>query len=376
MLRRGFGWGALTLAVAGLISAHPSSARAQELCLEADAPPLTAAPIPLRFGITPQLAGSVGATQGEVAPEDPARALEALHGLEPPRRTLVMRLNRLFMSDGQAGIDHFAALAEQYRREGFEVESQIRYHPTPEQEGDMAAWERFVRDATATLAPNPALVALTITNEVNLPISENTSDGAYEGALDAIVVGIVAAQEQLVGMGREDVALGFSYAYRYFPDQDLAFWRDICAYSGTLNVPDYRYFNLRDNRSDGGDLFDAVGLLFDDYAEKPAFSAYRDLIEACGQVEPGAGNGLHLRLRLRCRGDELRAKLKGADTGLVHRAAFRSRGDRLALDRRAPFARTLEAAEFGAAPRWKVIARMVLHDRRRAKLRRSKRPCD
>ena len=30
-------------------------------------------------------------------------------------------------------------------------------------------------------------------------------------------------------------------------------------YSGTLNVTDFRYFNLRDNNSDGGDIFDAVG---------------------------------------------------------------------------------------------------------------------
>ena len=379
-----------------------------------------------------------------------------------------MRLNRLFMSEGQAGIDHFAALADTYGKEGFAVESQVRYHPRPEQEGDLAAWEQYVRSATEALAGNPALVALTITNEVNLPVSENTSDGAYEGALDAIVTGTVAAQDVLVAMGREDVDLGFSYAYRYLPDQDLAFWQgighratpefhaaldyvgvqlypglfwppvfapgqtagnatiealtlvrdcympqagiganveiwvtengyatnlgrrlerqvndltstieDVCAYSGTLNVPDYRYFNLRDNRSDGGDLFDAVGLLFDDYAEKPAFSAYRDMIETCGQAEPGAGGGLQLRLRVRCRGDDdARARLKGRDVDVVQGVVFRSRGGRIAADRRPPFARTLPEDEFGAARRWRVTARVQLEGGQRDKLRRTKRPCD
>ena len=224
--RRGALAAAAMAAAASLCGPVQADAQA-DLCLSADPPPVTAAAQPLRFGITPQLAGTAGGAQGEVAQEDPAKALDALHALEPPRRTLVMRLNRLFMSDGQAGIDRFVELAEHYRREGFEVESQIRYHPSPEQEGDMAAWEQFVREAAAALGRNPAVVALTITNEVNLPISANTSDGAYAGALDAIVRGVVAARAELDAMKRTDVELGFSYAYRWLPDQDIAFWDGI-----------------------------------------------------------------------------------------------------------------------------------------------------
>jgi hypothetical protein len=52
------------------------------------------------------------------------------------------------------------------------------------------------------------------------------------------------------------------------------------ALDSTLNVTDHRYFNLRDNRPDGTDLFDDVGLLRSDYGQKPAFAAYRDLIAA------------------------------------------------------------------------------------------------
>jgi hypothetical protein len=62
--------------------------------------------------------------------------------------------------------------------------------------------------------------------------------------------------------------------------------KDVHSWSGTLGVTDYRYFNLRDNRSNGTDLFDAVGLLRDDYTEKPAFSGYRSHLEQYGENVP------------------------------------------------------------------------------------------
>ena len=87
-----------------------------------------------------------------------SRARDAtLARLRPPRRTLVIRLNRLFMSDGDAAIDRFARRAARYGRRGFAVESQIRYHPAPEQEGDISAWRRFVRRATRALAATPGV---------------------------------------------------------------------------------------------------------------------------------------------------------------------------------------------------------------------------
>ncbi len=54
------------------------------------------------------------------------------------------------------------------------------------------------------------------------------------------------------------------------------------AYSGELGISDYRYFNLRDNDSDGTDLFDAVGLLGDDYKPKPAFDTFAKAIKRNG----------------------------------------------------------------------------------------------
>ncbi len=64
-----------------------------------------------------------------------------------------------------------------------------------------------------------------------------------------------------------------------------------CAYSGTFNITDYRWFNLRDSNSSPpqsllGPTFAAFGLLRDDYSEKPSLAAYRAEIEACGARPP------------------------------------------------------------------------------------------
>src|SRR4051795_13407357 len=60
----------------------------------------------------------------------------------------------------------------------------------------------------------------------------------------------------------------------------------VSRWSGTLGVTDYRYFNLRDNASRGADLFDAVGLLFDDYREKQAFAVFRGAVARSGAAVP------------------------------------------------------------------------------------------
>ena len=372
------------LAVAATNLGGPATSRADPECLSVPTPALTAPAAPLRFGITPLAAGSAGASQGQVVPEDPAKAAAALHALQPPHRRLVIRINRVFESDGTAGLARAAKLAGAYSRMGFDVEAQVRYHPTTAENGDMAAWERYVRQAVELLSANRSLVALTITNEVNLPLSSNTSDGAYENPIAAIVDGIVAARAELVARHRPGVQLGFTYAYRYAPNADLSFWKSIGAaatpafraalgyvgvqlypdlfyppaltpgqtagdatiqalalvrdcymplaglgasthlwitengyatnlghtesgqltdlqttvtdvhrYSGTLGVTDYRYFNLRDNRPGGTDLFDDVGLLRSDYSAKPSFAALRALI---------AGDGVTARATARRRG--------------------------------------------------------------------------
>src|SRR5881227_3686950 len=159
MRRAGF---CAAMLVAVLVTPSPAIASDQP-CLSASVPPPTKPPQAIRFGITPLLAGTSGAIQEPAVPEDQAQTDAAVQALNPPERQLVMRINRVFESDGQAGIDRAVSLAQHYSQLGFGVESQVRYHPTDAENGNMDAWVQYVRDVTAALAPNPSLVALTIT---------------------------------------------------------------------------------------------------------------------------------------------------------------------------------------------------------------------
>jgi hypothetical protein len=382
MLRRGWiaplGSAALCLLALGAAGSPAASAQlGGDECLSAGPPPLNVPAHRLRFGITPLLAGSAGLSQSQPKPENESAALAALQRLRPGRRQLVLRLNRMSMADGVAGIQRYAALVDRYAKAGFDSELQVRYHPGPGQEGDMAAWRSYVTSAAAILGKRPSVKALTVTNEANFPVSPNTSDGSFAGVRQAIVTGILAARKELDRIGRPDVELGFSFAWRWLPSSDADFWRQlgtlgsaefrravdyvglqiyphlvyppaplpgrtagdemvealtllrncympqaglggevglwvtengyptnlgrtedsqvtelattldaIHRYSGTLGLTDYRWFNLRDNDSTGTDLFDAVGLLRDDYSEKPAFAALRTAIDRLGTDRP------------------------------------------------------------------------------------------
>src|SRR6185503_8143146 len=57
----------------------------------------------------------------------------------------------------------------------------------------------------------------------------------------------------------------------------------VALWSGSLGITDYRWFNLRDNNSDGSDFFSAVGLLRGDYTRKPAFASFRQALSLYGR---------------------------------------------------------------------------------------------
>ncbi|HEY1592016.1 MAG TPA: hypothetical protein VGF81_09510 [Solirubrobacteraceae bacterium] len=332
---------------------------------------------PLRFGIDPGLAGSAGGVQLPSTPDNPAKDFAGVKALDPRGSQLVVRLNRLFWSDGQHGIDAFRAQVTRYTRAGFDVELQVRYHPASGDAGDIPMWLRYVRHVVDTFGPNRHVISMTITNEVNLTFSPNTSDGSYSGAEDALIQGIEAAHAEAVRMGFKQLRFGFTYAYRFSPQSDASFFSYLGArggrrfraalgfvgldfypgtvyppamtpgdtytadlaqaagavrncfapiagigrrtpiwitengiptgvlsdaqqaaalnelvtavhrYSGTFNITDYRWFNLRDSTSTGpstliGVTFSSDGLLRDDYTAKPSFATYRALIARWG----------------------------------------------------------------------------------------------
>ena len=144
-----------------------------------------------------------------------------------------MRLNRLFESDGEAGIARFAAEAARYGRDGMEVEIQVRYHPSQAENGNLAAWTRYVRRVVDVLGRVHGVVAMTITNEVNLAISPNTSDGFYQHAQDALITGIEAARAQALRDHLPRLRFGFTYAYRFSPSGDASFFSYLRSHGGT-----------------------------------------------------------------------------------------------------------------------------------------------
>src|SRR4051812_1279692 len=180
----------------------------------------------LRFGITPGVQTGQLATgaQPPRTPEQPAKQLAALHALVPHGVPFVLRLHRFFWSEGEAGVQRFLTLARRYTRAGYLVELQLRYHPNERQEGDIGAWTAFVRHVVRRFGPNRRVVAIQVTNEVNLPDSPDSSDGAYDGGRDALIKGVIAAKDEVRRRGYRQLEIGFNWAYRYTPGGDQQFW--------------------------------------------------------------------------------------------------------------------------------------------------------
>src|SRR5215210_6634265 len=198
---------------------------------------ITADPKPgpaVRFGITPGVqTGQLGT--GPVPPRTPevaAKQLAALAQLRPAKGPFVLRLHRFFWSEGEAGVRRFLALAKRYTSHGYLVELQLRYHPTPAQEGDIAAWLRYVRRVVDRFGPNPRVVAIQVTNEVNLAISPDSSDGSFDGAREALIQGVKAAKDEARKRGFSQLEIGFNWAYRNDPSNEQSFWEYLRDHGG------------------------------------------------------------------------------------------------------------------------------------------------
>jgi hypothetical protein len=199
----------------------------------------------LRFGIGPLVqAGQIGPTPSPAVPEQPQRTHDALARLRPPRGAYVLRLNRFFWSDGEAGIRRYLDLASRFTGRGYLVELQVRYHPTAEQEGDIEAWKRHVREVVRRFGTNPRVVALQIANEVNITFSADSSDGAYEGAREALVQGVIAAKDEVRRRGYRHLEIGFNWAYRTDPGSEESFWRGVRDRGGAAFVRSLDWIGL------------------------------------------------------------------------------------------------------------------------------------
>jgi hypothetical protein len=344
------------------------------------------------------------------------------------------------------------------------VELQVRYQPSPEQEGDIEAWVAHVREIVRRFGPNRLVVGLQIANEVNITFSPDSSDGAYDGAREALVRGVIAAKQEAARLGHTQLRIGFNWAYRLDPASETSFWQglrdrggqefvrsldfigldaypgtifppaesDLNSYRdgmvnamsaircyatipgippsvpieigengwptfpgrsygdqaailrvmvqavhdfrGTYNVRDYRWFNLRDSQTGHPGVFQNAGLLEDDYDEKPAFAAYRELVgsyAARADRTPAATRPPRLSLRLRCVRSRVRASIRGADRRRALRANFFRNGRRVARDTRRPLSRVIDRVRRRSRPgRPRAAAGVRFADGRLIRLRR------
>src|SRR3954454_1894164 len=219
-----------------VLAAHPALAAGQS----APCPPRTsAAGVPVkpgpavRMGITP--AGEAGALGPAVpvAPIDDAKTYAALAELRPPGDApFVLRLNRLFWSDGEAGLQRFERAVAGYTSRGLLVELQVRYHPPERHDGDVDGFVAYVREVVRRFGADPRVVGLQVTNEVNFTISPDSSDGSYANALQALVRGVIAADDEAARGGFGQLTIGFNWFYRTDPRSEDAFWRGLWSDGG------------------------------------------------------------------------------------------------------------------------------------------------
>src|SRR3954463_3070513 len=201
-----------------VLAAHPGLAAAQS----APCPPRTsAAGVPgkpgpdVRMGITP--AGEAGGLGPKVpvVPIDQQRTYAALAELRPPGDApFVLRLNRLFWSDGEAGLARFAQAVAGYTSRGYGVGRQAPSPPPAGHDGDVDGFVAYVREVVRRFGADPRVIGLQVTNEVNFTVSPDSSDGSYRNARQALVRGVVAASDEATRLGYGQLTVGFNWFYR------------------------------------------------------------------------------------------------------------------------------------------------------------------
>jgi hypothetical protein len=187
----------------------------------------------LRFGVTPSgAAGQLGPVPSPFAADRPDAIAGALRELRRPGAPFVTHVYHSWKDAGDEEDARLRDLAAAYAAQGHEVEFVVRYRPTEEQEGDVEGFARHVRHLVRLLGPNRAVIAFQVTNEVNFPVSPDSSDGAFERAREALIEGVVAGHDEARRGGFGQLEMGFNWLYRFDPREDASFWQELGARGG------------------------------------------------------------------------------------------------------------------------------------------------
>src|SRR4051794_3146995 len=247
-----------------LLPATASAANCPAGALPGSQPEPRASGRPIEFGIFPGAqAGAVAGPQQQAKPEDQVRTAAALADLRGGRPFAV----HLYLSftngpDMPQRVQEASDLVDRYRAQGLDVEYVLAYRPQARAgASDVAAFAAFARAMVDRLGPR--LHALQVTNEVNNSLSPDASDGAYPGADDALIEGVVAAKDEARSRGLADLEIGFNWMYRQSPQTDHQFWEYLRDHGGPRFVQALDWV--------GADVY--PGTFF-----PPAQTSYRDAV--------------------------------------------------------------------------------------------------
>ena len=202
----------------------PASGHAIALnCLVPGAQASGSSQAPLRFGIYP---GGPAGSVNPKAPPKPENSVRRLASLQALARSnpFVVRLYSAWT--GNASADDVSGWLDgqiaEYTAAGLQVELVVRYKPA----GDAgpAAFADYIRSIVRRYGSDSGFVSLQVTNEANLPGAPDAADGAFAGAAEAVVKGVIAAKDQARAEGRGQLRVGFSWAYDERPLAGVDFW--------------------------------------------------------------------------------------------------------------------------------------------------------
>jgi hypothetical protein len=225
----------LVLAVAAVWLALGGGTAHAQFCL-GDLPGSTPQPAEseqrLTFGIFPGgPAGVIAGPRPPAVPEDQNRIDAALAELAGGRPFVVHQyIEYTTPANNEAQIAGAEATTQHYASQGLRVEWVLRYRPASAP--DVAGFAAFAREAVARLGALEAVKALQITNEANFTAAPDSADGAYTGAAEALVEGVIAAKDEAVVRGMTGLEIGFNWFYRTDPASEHGFWSGLGARGG------------------------------------------------------------------------------------------------------------------------------------------------
>ncbi len=177
----------------------------------------------IQFGVYPGgLAGQVGAAPVAPRPESEARITAALTRLRPPGRGLHLHFYRSLSPSRAAMAREERQMRHRLKHYG-SLGFRLDYALTYRKQDAVAEWTAFVRRLVRRYGRNPALASLQVTNEVNVPGSPDSSDGAFRGARAALVAGVRAAGAEK-RRRHSRVEIGFNWFHKISTENETEFW--------------------------------------------------------------------------------------------------------------------------------------------------------